>query len=101
MRDDVSVSSKTAKGDEDDQQSSMHPRKRNLRQKTELPEPPVVTTLPPVTYEKPPNPYETYLAIRRQVIRKKTVIMLLSWEQKTSGVSENKFSDASNGKKCT
>ena len=72
------MSSKTAKGDEDDQQSSMHPRKRNLRQKTEIPEPPVVTTLPPVTYEKPPNPYETYLAIRRQVIRKKTVIMLLS-----------------------
>lgn len=63
------MSSKTAKCDEDDQQFSMHPRKRNLRQKTEIPEPPVVPTLPPVTYEKPPNPYETYLAIRRQVIR--------------------------------
>ncbi|VDI25701.1 Hypothetical predicted protein [Mytilus galloprovincialis] len=67
MRDDVSVSSKTAKGDEDETQSSVQLRKRNLRPKIEPTEPPPVPTLPPVTYEKPPNPYETYLAIRRQV----------------------------------
>ena len=101
MRDDVSVSSKTAKGDEDDQQSSMHPRKRNLRQKTEIPEPPVVTTLPPVTYEKPPNPYETYLAIRRQVIRKKNSYHVTFLRTKNFRCFRKQFSDASNGKKCT
>ncbi|XP_071172685.1 ankyrin repeat domain-containing protein 12-like [Mytilus edulis] len=68
MRDDVSVSSKTGKGDEDETQSSVQLRKRNLRPKIEPTEPPPVPTLPPVTYEKPPNPYETYLAIRRQKI---------------------------------
>lgn len=49
----------------------MLPRKRKgLRPKTE-PAPQPVTepaiTLPPVSYEKPPNPFELYLSIRKQV----------------------------------
>lgn len=68
MRDDVSVSSKATK-DEDETLSSVQLRKRN-RPKQEPQEPPAPPTLPPVSYEKPPNPYETYLAIRRQVLPK-------------------------------
>ena len=95
------MSSKTAKGDEDDQQFSMHPRKRNLRQKTEIPEPPVVTTLPPVTYEKPPNPYETYLAIRRQVIRKKQLSCYFLESKKLQVFQKTNFLMPVMEKKCT
>ncbi|KAK3086512.1 hypothetical protein FSP39_019448 [Pinctada imbricata] len=54
----------------EDEDLSIHPRKRKLRPK---PEPPTTTTtepqitLPTVSYEKPPNPFELYLSIRRQV----------------------------------
>ena len=73
IRDDVSVSSRTTKGDDEDTQSSVQLRKRNLRQKVETTTEPPIPSLPPVSYEKPPNPYETYLQIRKQVTHSNTV----------------------------
>lgn len=62
-------STSKSKTEEDDVHTL--PRKRKgLRPKTETaPQPPPepTITLPPVSYEKPPNPFELYLSIRKQV----------------------------------
>lgn len=85
------VSSSTSKNkDEDD--SDMYPRKRKLRSKidtnsTQPPPPEPVAQLPQVSYEKPPNPFELYLSIRRQVGTNKrlhVVMWNLVWSLKNS-----------------
>ncbi|XP_033754138.1 ankyrin repeat domain-containing protein 11-like [Pecten maximus] len=63
---------------EEEESYDIHPRKRKLRSKIETntvsqpapPEPPPHVQLPAVSYEKPPNPFELYLSIRKQVAMK-------------------------------
>lgn len=71
----------TSKSKTEDEEVHMLPRKRKgLRPKTE-PAPQPVTepaiTLPPVSYEKPPNPFELYLSIRKQVIRQQNNLSIV------------------------
>ncbi|XP_060075310.1 ankyrin repeat domain-containing protein 12-like [Ylistrum balloti] len=63
---------------EEEENLDIHPRKRKLRSKIDTnavaqpapPEPPPPVQLPLVSYEKPPNPFELYLSIRKQVAMK-------------------------------
>ncbi|OWF55154.1 Ankyrin repeat domain-containing protein 12 [Mizuhopecten yessoensis] len=72
------TSSVSKNSKEEEEAFDMYPRKRKLRSKIETntvsqpapPEPPPIVQLPPVSYEKPPNPFELYLSIRRQVAMK-------------------------------
>lgn len=45
----------------------VHPRKRKLRAKTEAQSQQQQIEMREITLEKPPNPYELYLNLRRQV----------------------------------
>lgn len=70
----------TSKIKSEDEEVHMLPRKRKgLRPKTESVPQPAATeptiTLPPVSYEKPPNPFELYLSIRKQVCTLCTVVI--------------------------
>lgn len=69
----------TSKFKTEDEEVHMLPRKRKgLRPKTEsAPQPATepTITLPPVSYEKPPNPFELYLSIRKQVCTVCTVVI--------------------------
>lgn len=67
-----SAQNDTAKEEEqqksEETDESLTNRKRKLRPKPEPPTPePAQVPVPPVQYEKPPNPYELFLSIRSQV----------------------------------
>ena len=68
---DNSSTTKSQKEEDSAGDDSMPMRKRKLRNKTEQQTVQVTAAAPPVRVnqplEKPPNPYETYLNMRRQV----------------------------------
>lgn len=76
---DETGSTSKSKTEEDDVHTL--PRKRKgLRPKTETaPQPPPepTITLPPVSYEKPPNPFELYLSIRKQVLQQQNSLSIV------------------------
>ncbi|XP_056005462.1 ankyrin repeat domain-containing protein 11-like isoform X2 [Ostrea edulis] len=72
----------TTKNKVEDEEVHMLPRKRKgLRPKTDVAAPQSSTeptiSLPTVSYEKPPNPFELYLSIRKQVLRQQNSLVVV------------------------
>ncbi|KAK3586736.1 hypothetical protein CHS0354_014767 [Potamilus streckersoni] len=65
----------------DEEDISIHPRKRKLRPKSDPTSSTVAevvnTSYPPVVIEKPPNPFELYLSIRRQIMMRRQALSII------------------------
>ncbi|KAL3859903.1 hypothetical protein ACJMK2_010087 [Sinanodonta woodiana] len=65
----------------DEEEINIHPRKRKLRPKSDptssTAAEAVNTSYPPVVIEKPPNPFELYLSIRKQITMRRQALSII------------------------